>query len=327
MNLKVSKKIKKIIVHIGPPKTGTTSFQRNLFVNRDLLLKGHILYPSISANHRFIVSCFMTNPEKFDYNRASRALSVEAIKERNSKNLSQLIAEIERHDVETLVLSSEHLGLLDGEEVIALKEFLFGISEEVSVVAYLRHPVSAVASHVQTNVKSGARTIEECEVRPPFTRFASLLPKWVMAFGKRNIVLREFDSAEFKSNDLVADFMGIIGADSLTNSLSRLPRTNESLSHLAVLLVNELNKVYPKYSPQRAKNLWMLNIKGPKYAVSQQMVEKVAMLAEPHLEYLTAEFDIRIKRPSVIADDADVFSSEALLSVVMLTNNLSKQTC
>lgn len=45
--------MKKLIVHVGPHKTGTTSIQGTLFANRDRLLKDRILYPLSIKNAIF----------------------------------------------------------------------------------------------------------------------------------------------------------------------------------------------------------------------------------------------------------------------------------
>ena len=50
------------LLHIGLPKTGTTSLQRGLALNRDALLAAGVCYPGTAFNHRDQVAALMQRP-------------------------------------------------------------------------------------------------------------------------------------------------------------------------------------------------------------------------------------------------------------------------
>lgn len=74
-------------LHIGPPKTGTTSLQRTLLKNAAVLERSSVIFPTQAPNHKFVVSAFMQNPAAFDFNKL-RKLNAEAIEREREEALA-----------------------------------------------------------------------------------------------------------------------------------------------------------------------------------------------------------------------------------------------
>ena len=54
-----------IFLHIGIWKTGTTTIQKTLYQNREILLEKGVCYPDLSYNHTFLASTFHDSPNDF----------------------------------------------------------------------------------------------------------------------------------------------------------------------------------------------------------------------------------------------------------------------
>lgn len=313
---------KTCFLHIGPPKTGTSSIQQTLWHNRDFLIENGIFYPSQEKNHRFITSCFMEKPENFDYNK----FYTDDIQEVAVLNKSRLnIFENEMSSFsscDTLVLSSEHIVLLNAREISKLKDYLYKFCEQVKVVAYLRHPLSSVSSFTQEAVKNGARSLDDIRKKPGFTQFSVLLPKWEECFRKEDVILRVMHKPALKNNDLIDDFLNVINFSGDFDEIARI-KANESLSAPAVLIADALTRFAPKFSQNRAKAQYLFDIKGPSYKADKVILERTIELAEPQLKYLEDNWGITLPKPKNIEPDDVVFNDEAVESIAELLNSLA----
>jgi hypothetical protein len=118
---------RKIFLHIGFGKTGTTSIQKTLLENRYALLNKGVLYPStgiVDGAHRGL---FPLNHNELDVGI-----------------FSELISEIEKSESEKVVLSSENMSFLNESYV----EKISGCFEnfDVRVIFYVRNQVSLIES-------------------------------------------------------------------------------------------------------------------------------------------------------------------------------------
>lgn len=71
---KKENRFKKVIVHVGPDKTGSTSIQYSLNRSRDILLKNGIFYPPCgpgSVRHHIFGSYFTSESDLLAYNEDS----------------------------------------------------------------------------------------------------------------------------------------------------------------------------------------------------------------------------------------------------------------
>jgi hypothetical protein len=315
---------KTCFLHIGPPKTGSTSIQQTLWKNRKLLAASSIHYPSLEKNHRFLVSNFMNEPQKFDYNKLSERTDEEIVR-KNFEKLKQFEEESQDTNCQTLVLSSEHLVLLNVEEIMKLKQYLIGICEDVKILIYLRHPVASVGSFIQESIKNGNRHLSEMRLKPPFSRFSHLMPKWQECFGTESIVLREMHRNRLINKDLIDDFLYTVGFSGDSSQIKRV-KANEALSAPAVLIADALTQFAPKYSAARANSRYLSEIKGPKYIPDDEILNKTLELVKPELEYLEQEWGIALQdAPRANKQNESVFNTEAVKSIAEVLNRLSKK--
>jgi hypothetical protein len=310
-------------VHIGPPKTATTSIQRTLSRNTDLLEADSIHYPRLEVKHQFLVSRFMKDPESFDYN-VNHGRAGPEIERHHQEAMSRFETEAERSGCRILVLSSEHLVLLESDDVDALHRYLRTLASDIRVVLYARHPLAAVASNMQELIKNGECRLADFSERTPFTGFKTLIPRWADVFGRQAMVIRAFDRDALIGGDPVDDFLAVIGFSG-TSGLQRIESLNESLSAPALLIADALAGIAPKFSEARARTDYLYRIKGPAFVPPEHVLENTKRHARPHLEYLREEWGIELKEPEPKDAASVVFTNEAIHSIALLLNELSPE--
>jgi len=180
---------KKLILHIGPHKTGTTAVQSNLkHARRQLGEKGW----------KYL--------EAFDC-----GVSVHALADRLSagqhKSCLEALTEFDKLN-ENLILSSENFSRLRAEHIAVLARSVS--SFEVTIVYYIRNPLTRLFSAWQEWVKHGytytypaylAARLANFAV-DPVVNDAVQIRNWQLAFPKSEIRLFRYDAVE----DIVAHF-------------------------------------------------------------------------------------------------------------------------
>jgi hypothetical protein len=261
------KKNKHLILHIGTIKTGTSSIQESLGAARDVLLKHHIHYPAIQPyNHIFsFPPIFVDDPGKIDWflRRLQPHEDRHAKIQGYSRDWLKEFKTCDRND--HFVISAEHLTapfFVQGA-VERLKEFVEPYFEQITVIAYVRHYDSWIASEVQQAVKNGfskgegvadmVRNMQHC---PPLMSYRRSLQKWINVFGREAIVVRPFDPQSFYNHSLLADFFHASGLPADDISIPEI-RVNESISSYAVAFLQKYNQTYPVFvdgaiNPERA---------------------------------------------------------------------------
>jgi len=250
------RKNKRLILHIGMIKTGSTSIQHSLGTAREALFKHNIYYPSIQPyNHVFsFPPIFVDDPAKsFGFRRT---LQPNEDKYEKAQNCRQVwINEFETCQHDHFIISAEDLALpfFNKEAVRLAKEFVQPYFEEVTVIVYVRHYDTFIASHVQEVIKNGdlGTDIREVTQRfmecPPQFSYRKSIVKWIEVFGQENIVVRPFDSKAFYNGSLLADFLHALGLPADEISIPEFV-TNVSLGKTAVSFINQFNHKYPLFT-------------------------------------------------------------------------------
>lgn len=204
-----------LILHIGIEKTGTTTIQEFLHLNRKLLTKNGFYFPkSIGMrNHRPLVACFTKNEKENNFTKLKN-ITNEAEKIIWKKNtLKTFVNEMNSlpAGIVTVLISSEHFStkILNEDELIELKNNLEQIFSEIKIIVYLRRQDLLAVSRYSTVLKSGFTEQKIFRSSSPNSRifnFKLLLDRWKNIFGEENIHPAIFEKKEWKSNDLLSDF-------------------------------------------------------------------------------------------------------------------------
>ena len=199
-------KQKRLYLHIGTHKTGTTSIQFFCYDNREKLEKLGYLYPKTGCkwkgHHELAWAAGVNNPNK--RNDISDA------------ELWEMLAqEIILSTAENIIISSE-----DFEWVWNTKQLKYYLSEfDVKIIIYLRRQDNYIQSFYSTHIKDYrpriSKEIEEYAhtLKLNTLNYYDYLKNWEKSFGSENIIVRVFEKQQLP-NGLLADFLNTVGISS-----------------------------------------------------------------------------------------------------------------
>ncbi|MBB4305506.1 hypothetical protein GGD81_004586 [Rhodobium orientis] len=316
----------KLFLHIGTSKTGTSFIQGSLAASREKLARGGICYPGPQQSQFWLVSHFHEAPETIGLNIKRGYGDRAAIRADTTRYLKRLDDALKDNSFDSLILSSEYFSILSAEALRELAGHFQKVASEVTVVCYVRHPVSHAASAMQQDVKTGHRTLKECFAEPRFSRFSRMLPKFIEVFGKENVVVRPFEYDALHEGDVRTDFCTFAGIDPSLIEESATFR-NESVSAEAALLLDALAESAPKLegkrrNADRAKNLrGLAAIGGAPFALPEEVADRVRAACADDLAYLRETFGIALSEPEMSPATGPDWSQETLLDLARLIND------
>ncbi len=189
----------RLFFHIGHPKTGTTSIQTFLLLNRARLRDAGLLYPRTGLRdsaHRLICPTFYAL--RHDANRAAAVLA-------------DLLREIRASSLPLVVLSCESACGNNPRAFAPLLDVA-----DVTVVYYLRRQdhlaESLHAQRIRGFLDMELRRADRCAVdeRPPLD-YGRTLRLFASVFGRDRLVVRGFERNALHERDAVRDFFKVIG--------------------------------------------------------------------------------------------------------------------
>lgn len=244
------------ILHVGTEKTGTTTVQAMLAANRDRLADRGVLVPRSAAdpNHWGLAVAAYNDDRRDDLTTVAgiddapdRAAALAAHRRGVIDGVRREL-QAAGPGIERVVFSSEHLQsrlTTDGEiERLAriLSEMGLG---EVTVVVYLRNPVTLAASLHSTLVKHGAASLHPPPPTSPYfnrvCNHRATLEQFGAVFGADRIVPRIFAGDRLIEGSVEVDFAETIGlGGSADLELPNKPM-NRSLSAVDIALLARIN--------------------------------------------------------------------------------------
>ena len=280
-------------IHIGTPKTGTTTLQRFFFKNTQILQKHGIYFSnSFGRNEKH----FLGRDVFLDH------LRLDSFDDKFRANITSFKEEI-KHISGNLLISNE--GLYDFyenvEEIKKLKSFLnkLGI-DDIKIIVYLRDSIDLAISwylFIFKVFKINENPFNDDEFKARFKRVCNhhTLQMWKEVFGKENIIARIFAKNEFYKNDLLADFLNIFNIDLDENFL--IPdNQNEAIDLLGMQLKDALRNLFKNYEEFNAHGLSKVNSyfnskdKSLKFMPKKEIYKAYIEYFEESNEWLRKEF-------------------------------------
>ena len=235
----------KLYLHIGTEKTGTTSVQKFMSLNRALLQQAGVLYPISPGNENHLA---LTAVAKVQGNEVWDKLGIadrEAAAVFRRRFREKFAAELNTANCNTVIMSGEHCSsrLRKDEDVKRLQEFLRQFFKPVFIVVYLRRQDDFLMSTHSTDVKNGSRRplgIPDPEEMHFRYDYWELLSKWAREFGREHIICRRYAKGMLNDDNIVSDFLQAVGIES--NASFHWPgNMNESLDADSLEFLRLLN--------------------------------------------------------------------------------------
>lgn len=244
--------MKKLFLHIGFNKTGSTSIQRNLALNAKALRSRGILYPHDPD------APYTQRWQHVPLAAAVPGNQLNWLSPRKKKTKGaawdKLAEVLDASDCSTVILSSEGFGglTMQAEQIDWLKKKLAGF--DITVIAYIRRQDSYFLSAYQQRIKAGSSTPFRFDMHEtmPALCFSQRLAPWRAAFGPERVIVRPFAPALWPENELFTDFLQALDIDH--EGLALAEPSNEGLDHRAVELLRRLNMQHSRNKRKKTKS-------------------------------------------------------------------------
>lgn len=324
INLKqyVNLNINKIYLHIGLPKTASSSIQATLCKNVQMLTKYDIYYPSNlgNGNHSTpICSMFCQNPKTYFANvRANR--DAQEVEEFNARNKLSLLKQISKTLCKSVLISGEGIAMLDFKGVSKLKKFLNDAmpNASIKIIVCVRERCSFITSAVQQRTKEGS-SLELINLQSYTELYKSRLEKFKEIFDIKNIIIYKFEDAVKHEKGPVGYFLEKIDINSNKVLNSKILKTNEGVSDKAIEIISYINNRIPLMinakigaGRQIGDTNLIQNVRGSKFILPPDIVLKVLDDGKEDTHWLKDTFSIEyqqvktnMKKPSQIVYDTD----------------------
>jgi len=255
---------KRIWLHIGSYKTGSTSLQHFLELNEDRLNDMGIHYVESgrqnSQHHPLVQQPYFSGSYKTDF----RVPEDIVIKER----LDAVTREISEVDATHFVISSEAFWSQTCAGISGMyRDWLFDLRSisggaEINVIAYLRRQDLAVEARYSQEKKTREHTVGEPP--PPrdspfrflgfsdFTRmylesgyldYPLVLARWRAIPEVSRVIVRPYEKSQLANGDTIDDFMSVLGVNDLSDFTRPEGRvaTNPGISRQVAIMLEELD--------------------------------------------------------------------------------------
>lgn len=240
----------KLILHIGTEKTGTTSIQRFLIFNRELLNSNSILIPKTishaDGNHRWAPVFAYDDDFEDEFTKQFLTKRPQERKELSNQKLIEFKKEISMSNANICIISSEHLSsrLTKIENIKKLKELFSSLFDDISIILYIRQPIEAAISLLSTLIKCGnvpkGLNLNHFSI---YLNNLKIIKNWETVFND-NLNIKLFNRNEFIEGDLIKDFCWESKID-LTSRFKIPDKLNETLNLDQMRYLKYLNQHIP----------------------------------------------------------------------------------
>lgn len=312
--------MRKAFLHVGMPKTGTTAIQKAMSGARAELRANGLLYPGGMVDHALLVPEFHRfGPGHFHFK--NRGIAADDAKLQSGYFWARICEEIEDFDGAVL-LSSEYLYNMGAPGLGRLDRALHQLGFDLTVVCYVRHPVSLAISSAQQNIKRGTSTIAEMTERPRWHSVVDALEPPLQVVGRERIIVRSHVDALEQGAE--RDLLRTIG---YRGPLAAIPRrlANPALSLEAVLLIDTYHAMVREKCVPANMVASLLGVEGRRFSLPRRAVECILEQAEPEMHWLEQQFGIRLAVPDSSPQDMDMPSPTELRERILSHLGLTMQ--
>jgi hypothetical protein len=312
---------KRLIVHAGMHKTGTSAIQNYLY--------DHFQHDSIEYISRDIANSSLWMRQAFQGNANSQSdfccSSTENGKITETRKTARKEFEdaIQRGTKPIDVISAESIATFGPEELQNFYDFISPFYETITIHQYIRSMKSWMESAFQEQLKNGFTRISEKVGLNYYTRVNML----DAVFGRENVYNYKYSSANFQSGGVVRHFLSELGIECDARTFSK---ANAGLSFQAVQLLYVYRMHYPIREPEDSLILEKLSeISGPALRFHSSLYTDILVTGPRSIERFEARAGFSISENITANDDRGIVSEKDLLelpdvSIDWLANQLDQ---
>lgn len=312
---------RRVILHVGAHKTGTTSIQETLFRAKRVLRDHGIDYVGLNNSDNRLQVYFARN---FQTTTLFPKVSLDEIEARTLARANEVERDINASGCSDIILSNEHFCLLDPAAVLRMRQFFerFG---DVYVIYYYREILPWMASFSQQLIRVRRRSAsigydEAIQYIHDFPK------KFANVFGDERMRFVRFEDA-VKTGGVTDSLLRSMQLPCLGDMGVVEARENSGVSAQAVHTMSMINRLFGSHSAI-PEHLWQViaAIPGEKYRVSGLREDQIADYAQKRLE-LMDRFNMRLADPGDISVSDEIDPVQAtLLQIIDLYKQTSSKT-
>ena len=227
--------MKPLILHVGMPKTGTTSIQTTLFWNLTDDAFRLLTLDTVFGNQTMVAA--------FTERKSSTGYFASTIPKRNwdrfakkSRKYLSSCLKTGRKAGWTPILSAEAISKFDGKALQKINDFVREHGFSPQVVSYISPPLDRADSSFQQCIKTGVGKPFDLLKRPLRMERLQLLDQ---IFGKDSVSAYLFDASEFPGRCVVRHFLDEFG---ISIASDKVLRENESLNVEVLKVLHIINE-------------------------------------------------------------------------------------
>ena len=228
----------KLLLHIGHPKTGTTTLQKALSTNQKDLLALGVLYPvlSKSGSHKVLIPHFFGVSLEDARMRRLLGATEDSVAAGSAATWEKVTTEVERHRPALTVLSAEQFfGLARHPRWSGFLDTLGSVFDEIDIVAYARAPSSYFLSARQQRLKYHR------EISPVSPDYLQKTLSTLKSDPRVSLHVHAFDRSALIGGDIRTDFATRHLPEGAVEILDRSAEdSNESMSPEAMIVLERL---------------------------------------------------------------------------------------
>ncbi|MGD9969664.1 MAG: hypothetical protein AB7S65_04355 [Sulfuricurvum sp.] len=292
--VKENRKKELCIVHIGMPKTGSTSLQESFYKG---ISDERVSYANLpEASHSGIIyTMFSDRPETYYYVKA-HAFNKEQIEAYNLQNRELMIQGFRDLSTSIEIISGEDIYHLKESELEKMFNFLKEYFKKIIIVGYIRSPKSFMESAFQQLVKyHDLNKFDFSIIYHPYRNLA----RFDTVFGQENVFLWKFDPSVFPNNDITLDFCERLGIKIESKAAIR---ANETISQEAISILFTYNKYGRKASfgvqDHKLNHLLVEKIRHigtTRFHFSSHLIETVLANNKTDIEWIENRMNISLR--------------------------------
>lgn len=324
--------MKQCILHLGLPKTGTTSIQQSLFLNRDVLAAHRIFYPNFTIEgrsaSRFACHIFQAITRNYEEIPPFWKLGFSRVDLRNMglAQLDRAFDQFSRSSCSTFLISSE---LLDGRYFSTFCEILRSESMRLRGVLYVRAPDTRYRSKFQQALRAGRFLRIAVGIRKSLTEFQR-------CFAEPLTVRRYVDRSEELGWNAVDDFWTHVlelkppQQSSITSNDSDPAEVSVVFAEMSNVIVNmdkDERLIFMGWCRNHIRNMQNSGLRFTRFDFGEPLRERILAACEADSRWLRETYDISWQEPrgepSLDESTEIIGSTEQLRREI----NFSRETC
>lgn len=230
--------MKKIFIHIGMPKTGTTALQGFFYLNKNKLNEYDILYP---------IEWGGIPGGKYKLTDGNIGPFYENVSMSNEEKASGIMKLMNENN--SILLSTERIWLRPiGTDFLKALKKRAGKEVEIILIVYLRRQIEYLESQYKQSIKHRKFTgsiwdFYHKNKMDELLDCKSILGKFEEIVGRNNLIVRVYEKEQFIGESIFSDFLYCLGIKDVDKFTKPSEYANVSLDNTTLELKKMLNRI------------------------------------------------------------------------------------